>query len=302
MPTHLSSQEIYAIIVNWNRPEDTINCISSILDQDRFQIKIVLVDNGSEDNSINILKNSFPGLTILRNPTNVGFARGYNTGIIYALDSGADFIFIINNDAYIEPRTIHTLLKYAQESNIGIVAPIIYYSNKPDLVWSAGGNLRPLLLEYTNKEAGNRKDEYLDEVLDRDFVTGCCFLAPKHTFQRIGFFDESFSMYYEDADFCFRVRKLNLKIQVITSASAWHKVSLSSGGRDSPNERYWMGKSSIKFYRKHASRWQLFFIIPFRIGSAFRTLMRLIMKMRFRSAASYARGIFDGLKLKETNQ
>ena len=138
--------------------------------------------------------------------------------------------------------------------------------------------------------------------MERDFITGCCFLAPRHTFQKTGFFDETFSMYYEDADYCFRVRKLNFKIQVITSASAWHKVSLSSGGRDSPNERYWMGKSSIQFFRKHASRWQLIFIIPYRIGSALRTLMRLTMKMRFRSAVSYTRGIFDGLKLKETNQ
>ncbi len=287
---------IYGVVVNWNRPQDTIECISSLTNQVGVHINIVLVDNGSDDDSVEIVQKAFHDVKIITNASNLGFAIGYNIGIKYALDARADYILIINNDAFIGPNTIINLLEYGQDENVGIVAPIIYFTMDPEIIWSAGGNIRPLLLEYTNKEKGRKKEDNWPEILKRDFVTGCCFLAARKTFEDIGLFDEHFVLYYEDADYCYRVRKSNLQILVVTKANAWHKVALSSGGRDSPKERYWMGRSSILYFSKHASIWKWFFIIPYRIGSASRTMIRLAINKQFASAYYHIKGIIDGLK------
>jgi GT2 family glycosyltransferase len=135
-----------------------------------------------------------------------------------------------------------------------------------------------------------------DEIIEQDFVTGCCFLAPRSTFETIGLFDEQFTMYYEDFDFSFRVRESGEKILVIPEAKAWHNVSTSSGGRDTPNERYWMARSSIVFFRKHTRGSQRVLITIWRLGSAIRTTLRLLLSGRIPSISAYWRGLWDGLR------
>jgi GT2 family glycosyltransferase len=290
------ADDIFAVIVNWNQPMDTLECLASLKNQTIGEINIVLVDNGSTDKSVEIISKRHPEIKILPLPDNLGFAGGYNFGIQYALDNNANFIFIINNDAFVDPNAISILLPNAQDSSIGIVAPIIFYADSPKQIWSSGGKLKPILLEHTKKEKQKKTiRSSTPQVIKRDFVTGCCFLAHRKTFETIGLFDERFQMYYEDSDFCIRLKKADLKILVVQDAKAWHKVSLSSGGKDSPNERFWMGKSSIQYFRKHASGSQWLLIIPWRFLSALRTTIRLINNRKFKSLIAFWRGTLEGL-------
>jgi hypothetical protein len=288
---------VYCVVVNWNRPHDSADCIHSLIIQKDVQTRVLLVDNGSSDDSVAILKEQFNNIDILTSAQNLWFSGGYNLGIKYALDQGAEYIFIINNDAYVAPETLSILLKQINENkNVGLVAPIIYYASHPDQIWSSGGNIRRIILEYTNQR-GEIDKGYLPNIMERDFVTGCCFLTTKSVFLSVGFFDDSFKMYYEDADFCLRTRKNNLRIMVIPKAKAWHKVSLSSGGVDSPIERFWMAKSSILFIKKHSSKWQLLFIIPWRTASAIKTIFRLMSNAQYASLQAYISGIVQGLRV-----
>lgn len=157
--------------------------------------------------------------------------------------------------------------------------------------------LRPLILERTEDAKPWASSDIMNmQVEEKDFVTGCCMLVPTSVFTSIGLFDERFRMYYDDADFCHRVRLGGFRILLVKDAKAWHRVAASSSGKDTPNERYWMAKSSVLFFRKHATRLQSLLIFPYRTGSAIKTIFGLLIKGKMKSARAYLTGLWDGLR------
>lgn len=289
-----SSPLVYVVTVNWNRADDTLECLASLSNSTYDNMKILVVDNGSTDGSTELISRDFPFVEQIHNTKNMGFARGYNTGMQHAMDSGAEYIFIINNDATVAPGTISNLIKHSTPKN-GILAPLINYSKYPNMIWSSGGLTSSWTLEkhdplYEKIDSGD-----WEKVLIRDFVTGCAMLFPINTLTQIGYFDEKFHMYYEDMDLCLRVREAGLGILVVPTAKVWHKVARSSGGPDTPNERYWMARSSVRFFRKHAKPHQKPVIVIWRTLSALRTSLRLTVNNRRIALRAYWAGLRDGL-------
>jgi GT2 family glycosyltransferase len=120
-------------------------------------------------------------------------------------------------------------------------------------------------------------------------------LIKRVVFEQIGFFDERFFMYYEDSDFSLRVRKAGFRMLIVPKARMWHSVSQSSQGSNSPNERYWMGRSSVLFFRKHIHDWRWFLIIPWRVGSTMKTTFQLLRRQKSASAKAYLKGTWEGM-------
>jgi len=290
-----TSPLVYAITVNWNRPDDTIACVDSLLSQESITTKIMVVDNGSTDNSVSILRSKFPQIELISSPSNLKFGRGFNLGIRRALDAGAEYIFIINNDAILASNGLAILLHYANK-DIGLLAPFIYDYENPDRIWSIGGKVHPWTLENINAARHIRIKDKWPPFFEQDFVTGCGMLFHRNILEEVGLFDEHFEQYYEDMDLCRRIRLAGFRILVITQAKMWHKIALSSGGSDTPDERYWMARSSVRYYRKHANARQLLVIIPYRLGSAFKTTLRLIVEKHRTSVRAYWKGLMDGLQ------
>jgi GT2 family glycosyltransferase len=289
---------VIALIINWNRADDTIECIQSLNDSEQIKPNILVVDNGSHDNSISKILSCFPNIKIISTGKNLGYAGGVNIGLSQAFSEDADFVLLINNDAVVHPKTLSTLLSLCGD-DVGLCAPIIYYKDDPNRIWSSGGNLIRPLFEYSNEKQGKFDTFYWPNEIERDFVTGCCMLIPRKTFLSIGNWDShNFFMYYEDVDWCYRIRSAGLRILLIPEAKVWHKVSSSSGGKDSLNERYWMGRSSIIFFRKHVPLINSFFVLPYRIGSTIKTILRLTIQGNFSSAQLYIKGSLDGLTTK----
>jgi GT2 family glycosyltransferase len=287
---------VIAVTVNWNRPTDTIECLRSLTCQTYLNIKVIVVDNGSTDGSVEIIAREFPQVEMIAYPHNLGFAGGYNLGMRRALDLHADFVFIINNDAVIEPDGVSQLMLHVEE-NSGILAPLIFYYAHPDRIWSSGGKVHPWILEKHDRWMDKKDPGDWPEVLEQSFVNGCVMLFPTKALRRVGLFDESFHLYYEDSDLCRRVQMAGYSILVVPKAKAWHKVALSSGGRESPQERYWMARSSIRFFRKHTRGMQMVAVLIWRSGSAIRTSLKLIFKGNLASLLFYWRGLVDGLFL-----
>lgn len=285
---------VTAVVVNWNRPQDTLECLHSLAAQQPVPPELVVVDNGSTDGSADIIRAAFPEAVVIANTQNRGFGGGYNQGVGYAFDQGADLVFLINNDATLDPTALQILIS-AVQGGAQIAAPIIYYASRPDLVWSAGGRVSPWNLEVRGHLRGQHLPPDLPEIIERGFLTGCALLVSRTAFEKTGLFDEDFHLYYEDSDLCARMRKLGLRMVVCTRASAWHKVSLSSGGSGSPNERYWMARSSIQFFKEHARWWQWPVILFIRVGSAIKTTVSLLLRGKRESAQAYLRGLKDGL-------
>jgi len=293
--TQSDSPLIYSVVLNWNQPEDTLACLDSLARQDEIRQNLLIVDNASTDDSVQRIQACFPQAEILVNPSNLGFGRGFNCGVGHAFRVGADYVFIANNDTFLEPHTISTLLRHMTR-DVGLLAPAIYYASHPEVIWSMGGKTNRWNLEVIEDVRGKPDPGNWPDVLERDFVTGCGLLIPRETFERVGLFDDRFQMYYEDSDLSHSIRRVGLRILVIPGAKMWHKVALSSGGSDSPNERYWMARSSTLFFRKHARGIQWPVIIFWRMGSTLRTTLRLSLHRKWQSLAAYWRGLRDGLR------
>lgn len=286
---------VYAVTLNWKRPLDTIACLQTLEAQTYPRLHTIVVDNNSGDGSVEQIQVACPKTSVIANSENSGFARGMNTGIKQALAGGADFVFILNNDTLLSPTTIERLIRQYQ-SDIGILAPLIYYAEPSHIIWSGGNKINHWLLETKRGLRGQKDKPDWSELLVQDFVPACGLLVPRHVFEQIGYFDERFFMYYEDMDFCLRLRRAGFRVLVATRAQMWHKVSLSSGGQDTPNERYWMARSSVVYFGKHTRLWQLPFIAFWRTGSALRTSWRLWRAGKTTSLTAYWRGLYDGIR------
>ncbi len=282
---------VYILTLNWNRRDDTLTCLES-LEQLTYPNKhLISIDNGSTDGSPEKIAKHFPQVEQLINTSNLGFAGGFNVGLRHALQQDAKFVFIINNDTTIAPDALEYLIAAGQPRDVGALAPIIYYASSPAKIWSAGANRNSITLEIKDNHG---RGQVFKQSTEREFLSGCGLLLKRSVLEQVGLFDERFFVYYEDSDYSLRLQKAGYQLLVVPQAKMWHKVSQSSEGSDSPNERYWMGKSSVLFYRKHSRGLQRWAVFLWRAGSAIKTTIRLLWRGKLKATRAYLRGLWHG--------
>lgn len=225
------------VIVNWNSFEVTANCLESLRVLDYTNFEVIVVDNGSEDDSVPRFKHDFPEVSLLQNSENRGFTGGNNTGIQYALDKGVDLIMLLNNDTIITPAFAGILVKRLMaDQSIGAIQPKIMYNQERDVIWNAGGFFNPFF--FLSKTRGlNEKDKsQYDQPIDVDWITGCCFLIRSEVVRQIGLLDDKFFIYYEDSDWSFKIRNTGLRMCYDPRAVIYHEAGKSNENRKGHNE------------------------------------------------------------------
>ncbi len=291
---------VYVVTLTWNQREDTLECLESLIQLSYPNYRVLLVDNASVDGTVARVKERFPEVEIVVNPRNLGFPGGFNVGLRYALDRGADYVFMINNDTFVEPRILDELMAYSGDPDVGMLSPKIYYADEPDRIWTVGSKKHPWTLEMIDKGEKQFEHGQWDEVIERDYLIGCALLIKRSLLERVGFLDDAYyPIYYEDADLSLRAREAGYRLLMVPSAKMWHKVSASGGGNDAPRVRYLMARNSVRFFRKHAQGWQWLVIMPYRAGSAVLWTFRLLFRGRLRSVVAHWRGLWDGLTKRE---
>lgn len=257
-------QPLFAVVVNWNLKQDTISCVESLLAAGKIPEQIIVVDNGSTDGSVPALRAQFgPLLTIIESPENLGFAGGCNLGIQCVLDQGANWVLLLNNDAYVAPNFLTEMENAVEkDKNLSIIGPVILYHDFPDRIWYFGNRLIPGLLATYRLYRGHTYHGQFPSLVPVDFVNGCGMLVKSDVFKRIGFFDTAYFMYGEEVDFCWRARAAGFRPAVATQAKMWHKVSASSN-RDKPASRYLRIRNQIRFYRTYSRGVQLLVMLVF---------------------------------------
>jgi GT2 family glycosyltransferase len=217
----------YAITVNWNRAEDTVQCVRSIVEGNPG-VGVVVVDNGSTDGSKDVLRLSFPDIELIENQENLGYTRGANQGVRRALERGATHVLMINNDAVAGRGMVSGLMEALEcHPRVGIVGPKIFYSGT-DVIWFDGGNYYGWLGVSTHPRM-DRHDDGRDRERQVDFITGCVMLVKAEVFADVGLFDEDFIIYMEDLDLCLRARDQGYESWSVPKVTAEHQVSLSTG-------------------------------------------------------------------------
>jgi GT2 family glycosyltransferase len=286
------TESLGVISLNWKRAADTIACIESLKLQTLPDTQFIVVDNGSGEVEVELLKESLPYATLHSIKENLGFAAGFNAGIEKALSLGCDLILILNNDTIACPNMVSTLLKEIASPGTGVVAPVIYYHSNPTVIWSAGGNLLPIL---ATTFVAHSRSEKLKEPKQRTFLSGCCLLIRREVLLSIGGFDERFFMYYEDLDFFVRLLETDWLAKIVPGAKLLHRVSMSSGGEINEKERYLMAYSSVIYYKKHSNRQNFILIILFRGSSFVMNVLRMLVKGNIKGIKAYCKGIADAL-------
>ncbi len=262
-------KKIAIVIINYNGEKDTIECLDSLekIKRNKFTLSTIVVDNYPK-NPIKISeeKYSLINLKLIFNKENLGFSGGNNVGIKYALDDGVDYILLLNNDTTVDDDFLTNLFEFLEKEKLsGIAAPKIYFSKgrefhkeryrKEDLgkvIWYAGGliDFRNVIGRHVGVDEVDR-GQY-NSPRETGFASGCCMLIKKEVFEKIGFLNEKYFLYYEDSEFCLRAKKAGFKVFFAPKSVIWHKNAGSAGGSGSDLQDYYITRNRLLFGTSYA--------------------------------------------------
>ena len=226
----MNKSKVGIILVNYNGYEDTIRCIQSIANITYSNYAVYIVDNGSTNNSVNIIGKfikQFDGITLISSEENLGFSGGNNIGIRRALCEGAEYVLLLNNDTIVTERFLEPLLESSVENKIA-TGRIMYWKEKK-IIWYAGGKLSQKLGRAWHDDINK---EYWEGLLNEQkvtFISGCCILIPKSVLRKIGILEEKYFLYYEDTEYCWRALNAGIELIYNPESVIYHNVSSTTG-------------------------------------------------------------------------
>jgi GT2 family glycosyltransferase len=228
----MSAARVVAVVLNWCAEEDTVACVRSLSAQQGVCITPLIVDNGSPDGSGDRLARRFPECPFLETGENLGYAGGNARGIAWALEQNPEYVFVINDDAEVEPGCVATLVAALDASpDAGAASPTIVHAASRDLVWWAGGRFDPLRALSVHEGLGRALDELPArsragaEPRDVSALSGCAILLRASVVRTLGSFREDFFAYVEDTELSVRWRSAGRRLLHVPSALAVHKVA-----------------------------------------------------------------------------
>ena len=285
------TKSVFIIILNWNGWRDTVDCVESCRKLSYPSVRILIVDNGSTDGSEAILRERFPDLDVIRTGDNLGFAGGNNVGITCALERGAEYVWLLNNDTVVEPDALSGLVQVAEsDDSIGMAGSKIVYYDDPERLWYAGAILDPARPHCpAHRGLGERDRGQYADTAETGYVTGCSLLARREMIEEVGLLDDDLFLYFEDVDWSARARRAGWRLMYAPASVVRHKESASTGGAVSPAVMYYTARNRLAFVRRN---------FPAQLRRAvwydlYEHVLVNVKKGRFSAAASALQGIRD---------
>jgi hypothetical protein len=248
---------IWIVVLSWNGRADTLACLESLQRLRYAERRVVVVDNGSADGSVDALRSAASRLPIeiIEAGRNLGYAGGNNVGIRYALDRGADFILILNNDTTVDPLLLDELVGAAERHpEAGCFGPWIFYMDEPDRLWFTRSAWDSAVSAFTAPEKGRLGSDLPAETTNTEYVCGAALFFRAGIARDIGLLDERFFLVYEDSDWCFRARRAGHECLVVPTARVWHKIGTSFSSEASPLRAYFSTRNKLLWAERNVSR------------------------------------------------
>lgn len=254
---------VYIVILNWNGWRDTLQCLAAIEDLDYTNYHVLVVDNGSTDDSESQIHAAFPRVEVIQSGGNLGYAGGNNVGIRRALNEGANYVLLVNPDVVISRDTLRALVDTAEgQVRAGALCPLIRYKDSPEAVWFGGG-----VIDWRGSWSGHNNDATgpisptTPAFRSSPWASGCCLLLSATALREVGLLDVRYFLYYEETDLCQRFLAQGFAVGVCIQTSAYHQPAAAVGAM-SPRYTYYLTRNSLLFFLRYApvhgiSRWQV---------------------------------------------
>jgi GT2 family glycosyltransferase len=299
-------RSLYTIIISYNKLEPVFRAVDSVFKNHKHS-KIILIDNSEDTYFFKKLKQKLKtykeNILFIKNKKNLGFSKAVNQGIKIALNKGADYILLLNDDAYLDKNCIPYLIEALDKDNKAMLAgPTIFYDKDKSKIWSTGGYFNKLLgnikILLKNKKVNpdTLKNLNIQEV---DFLTGCVLMIKSEAIKKIGLFNEDLFFYGEDVDYSLRAKRKGFKILWVPYAFAWHDVDIVKG-RTNPFVMYNLSRSKIIIRKSHFKRkyFIYYLILHFLLHTPYKFYQILRGSKDFDSIKFWLKGTWDGIRAK----
>ncbi|PLX13796.1 MAG: dTDP-Rha--alpha-D-GlcNAc-pyrophosphate polyprenol alpha-3-L-rhamnosyltransferase [Marinilabiliales bacterium] len=295
MPPKVKYPLVSIISVNFNQADVTCALLESLNKITYPNIEVIIIDNNSTEDDPKIIKEKFPNIIFIENPINYGFAAGNNFGLMRAR---GEYVMLLNNDVEVPPGFLEPLVnKLEKNKSIGAVSPLIKFYYQPDTIQYAGYTpinpitMRNASIGYWEKDKGQYKEDK-----ETAYTHGAAMMVPMRVIKEIGLMSYIFFLYYEEADWCARIKKAGYKNYYVGSTFVYHKESVSTG-RISALKIYYQNRNRIVFMRRNIEGkdfylgilYQLFVAIP-------KNAFKFLLKAKFNLFFAYYRAIGWNLK------
>ena len=249
--------KIHLIVLNWNDKELSGKCLSSIEKVSYPNYEVLIVDNNSQDGSVEFFKENFSQYDVLALEDNLKYAGGNNAAVEYLKPKEEDFLVFINNDTIVSSDFLdHLITPFLNDANCIITVPKILFAMDINKIWYAGGIVNMWKGKIDHIGIRNFDGPRYSFMMETDYATGCCLCINSADFKKLNYFDTMFNMYCEDVDLSIRAKKMNRKIVYSPKSIILHSVSQSLGENSFKKiQNKLLGQ--VKLFWKHASGLQI---------------------------------------------
>jgi GT2 family glycosyltransferase len=263
--------EVAIVVLNWNGWKDTLACLESLQRVTYPNCRVLVVDNGSTDDSLARIagwvgRQADGGrVAVVPAGSNRGYAGGNNLGIRRALEQGARYVLILNNDTLVEPDFLTRLVEGMERGGpqVGIAGPKVYALDAPRVLQSVGARIDYWKGKYPPIGCGEVDAGQYDEPRAVDYVSGAAMLVRREAIERVGMMEEGFFLYVEEVDWCCRAWKMGFRVVVVPASRIWHAGAASARELETPTLLYYRLRNRMIFMRRHARRHQLAVFVPY---------------------------------------
>lgn len=297
-------KKVAVILVNWNSASITSDCILSLRKAQTHLFDIIVVDNGSSDDSVAQLKNTFGDtIILLYSPVNSGFTGGNNMGMQYAIEKGYTYQMLLNNDTFVEPDFLEPLITYMdQHPEAGIIQSRIFFNHDRSLIWN-GGSYFNSFWGYAYTKGYNKPNSTITGTLKKvDWITGCAFFTRTSILKQVGLLAEPFFIYYEDTDLSFRIKNAGYELMYHPDSIVYHIAGMAyrqkkkgKEGIVSPFVHYLNTRNRIWFLKKYTKAQFVPSTVVYNIAYTFALLAYLVIRNRPQKIKAVLKGLRDGL-------
>jgi GT2 family glycosyltransferase len=286
----MSNPCVISIILNTNRRDDTLECLASLQQSTYRNNRTVVLDNYSRDGSVEAIQLSFPAVQIIQLAENRGYAGNNNVGIQTAVEQQADWVFVLNEDTILAPDCLERLVELGEsDSQIGMVGPMVYHHDEPDVIQCAGGWMNRY---WVAGHLGQDEKDQGQFTTPRsvDWLTGCGILVRRAVIEQIGMFDERFFIYSEEKEWCLRAKNAGWRLMHLPQAKLWHK-GVKRDYHPNPSVIYYMTRNHFLMLAKHRAPLSAWIVAW---GQTIRTLTSWTVKPKWRHKREYRDAMWRG--------